>query len=114
MRAAGHVGERRLGFRERKGLVHHRCQTVRRDRVRHRLKVTTEPTVTPCSRCCCITISGRRDSDRPSSEHADEGDGAADSGRTDRFIECADAADFDDEVDAVIACRASAIRWSCS
>src|SRR3569833_2085352 len=23
---------------------------------------STEPTVTPCSRCCCITISGRRDS----------------------------------------------------
>jgi hypothetical protein len=30
---------------------------------------STEPTVVPCSRCCCITISGRRDSDsgRPAS-----------------------------------------------
>ena len=113
MRAAFHMGERLFHLIERKGLVDHRLHPVDRDGIRHRLEILDRSDGDALQPLLLHDHQrqprvGRR---RPG-EHADKGNRAADPGRPDRFIQRTDAANLDDQVDAVAAPLAGLLSQS--
>jgi hypothetical protein len=58
MRSARHVGKRILRLLKGERPVDHGRHATGCDRIHHGLQSSADPTVTPCRRCCCITIRG--------------------------------------------------------
>src|SRR3954469_13414039 len=104
MRTTLHVSERLFHLVERKSLVDDRLHAACRDGVRHRLEILDRSDREALQALLVHDHQGQpRVRRRWPGEHADERDRTADPGRPDRFIQGADAANLDDQVDAVAA-----------
>src|SRR5258705_1450207 len=102
MFALGHVFESLLAILKRKHTVHYWPNLERRDRARHRLEIFDG------SYCHALYALLLHNNERNSArclrracKHADERNSSTNSRGPNRFIQCADAADLDHEIDAL-------------